>query len=86
MQRKKNKGAVLNSEELDYIKSLVGQLEWITGQTRPDIPFEPCSLCSQTRNGTINDLLQAHNVLEWANRDNIVKGDIEKFKIIGLND
>ena len=30
-------------------------------------------------------MLQAHNVLEWSHGDNIVKGDMEKSKIIGFN-
>ena len=30
----------------DNIKTLEGQLVWITGQTRPDLGFEVCQLSS----------------------------------------
>ena len=32
----------LNADEKQQFQSLIGQLNWISGQTRPDIAYESC--------------------------------------------
>ena len=40
--RKQQKNDKLSSDEIDELRSLVGQLGWVAGQTRPDLAFEVC--------------------------------------------
>ena len=38
---KETKGS-LNADEKQHFQSLFGQLNWVSGQTRPDIAYESC--------------------------------------------
>ena len=62
------KGDLTEAEKSDY-RSLVGQLNWMAIQTRPDIAFDTCVLSSLYAKATVGDML---NVNKVAKR---VKGD-----------
>lgn len=38
-ERKKDRSSKLDQNKLDSLKTVIGQLGWITGQTRPDYAF-----------------------------------------------
>ena len=42
----------LNQNELASLKTVISQLGWITGQTRPDLAFETCMFSSNSKNPT----------------------------------
>ena len=51
-----------SSEKVEY-RSLIGQLNWIGTQTRPDILFDVGDLCSSFKNATVGDILRLNKVL-----------------------
>ena len=89
-ERKKDRSSKLDQNKLDSLKMVIGQLGWITGQTRPDLAFETSMLSSNSKNATGNENTQANKILEKAKRKNLIlrvglKGKIKNFKIIGFN-
>ena len=46
---------LLCREENDNVRNLVGQLGWITGQTRPDLAFEVFQLSSTLNHSKVDD-------------------------------
>ena len=63
-ERKKDRSSKLDQNKLDSLKTVIGQLGWITGQTRPDLGFETCILSSNSKNATGNEITQANKILE----------------------
>ena len=45
------------------IRTLLGQLGWITGQTRPDLAFEVCLLSSILNCSNVDDILKINKLL-----------------------
>ena len=62
-QRSMMRHEPLNKNELKQFGSVIGQLGWAAGQTRPDVVFDCCELSSSVKNATIEDLLRANKVL-----------------------
>ena len=89
--RKNQKDDLLCKEENDNIRTLVGQLGWITGQTRPDLAFEVCQLNSILNHSKVDDILKANKLLLKAKSEDILlrfglPGPIENFKVVCYND
>ena len=53
----------LADDEKKEYRALVGQLNWIATQTRPDILFEVCLLSSVFDTATVEDLLHANKLV-----------------------
>ena len=53
----------LTPEERKEYRSIVGQLNWVATQTRPDILFEVCMLSSRFDSARIEDLMHANKVI-----------------------
>ena len=60
---KKRKDNLLRKQENDNIRTLVEQLGWITGQTRPNVAFEVCQLSSILNRSKVDDILKANKLL-----------------------
>ena len=45
------------------MRSKIGQLLWISSQTRPDISYSTCQLATRLKSGTVKDLLEANKVI-----------------------
>ena len=71
--RKNQKDELLCKEENDIIRTLVGQLRWVTGQTRPDFAFEVCQLSSILSHSKVDDILKANKLLLKAKNENSYK-------------
>ena len=56
----------LTKEETSQVKSVIGQINWITNQTRPDIAFDNCFVANSIKNATIADLLHVNKVIRKA--------------------
>lgn len=87
----KKKDDSLTESELEDLRSLVGQLGWVAGQTRPDLSFEVCQLSSCFNHATVNDVLKANKLLKKAKQENIslsfgVPGKLDKLKFVCFND
>jgi len=53
----------LTDDERREYRSVVGQLNWVATQTRPDILFEVCLLSSRFESARIDDLMHANKVI-----------------------
>ena len=60
--------------EKTAFRSLVGQLNWITTNTRPDIAYEVCDLSTSYKTATVGDLLRMNKVIR------LVKGEVMRLK------
>jgi hypothetical protein len=54
----------LRPNEKDEFRALIGQLNWVSTQTRPDIAFEVCQLSSILESPKVDDLLRANKVVK----------------------
>ena len=61
----------LNEEETHLYRSVVGQLNWIGTQTRPDISFDVCVLSMQFGKCTVGDLMDANKVVKRVKTDQV---------------
>ena len=82
---------MLCKEENDAVRTLVGRLGWITGQTRPHLALEVCQLSSILNHSKVDDILKADKLLLKAKNENILlrfelPGQTENFKIVCHND
>ena len=58
-QRASQKQDMLNIEETQMLRRLVGRLNWVVQGTRPDLAFEMIDLSTTFKRGTVCDLLRA---------------------------
>lgn len=63
LQDKKDKSRILNAKEQSSFRTICGQLNWISTQSRPDISFDVCQLSTKLNSATVQDVLQANKVL-----------------------
>ena len=64
-ERMNNKNSDLSEAERCEFRSLVGQLNWVATQTRPDIAFDVCELSSIQKNATVADLCRLNKVVTF---------------------
>ena len=65
------------AEESDY-RSLVGQLNWIATQTRPDVAFDTCELSTAAQSATVENILKLNKLLRWV-KENPLKIIFPRF-------
>ena len=53
----------LNMKDSDSLRSKLGQLLWISGQTRPDVSFHTCHLATRLKDGKVKDIIFANKVI-----------------------
>ena len=58
-----NKCMELTGKEKEEYRALIGQLSWLSTQTRPDIAFETCELHVSLKSATINDLTRLNKLV-----------------------
>ena len=56
----------INEEEKSSLRSVIGQLNWLGLQTRPDLAYDICDLSTSLKNGTVNLLKRANKVIKKA--------------------
>ena len=79
-ERKLQKDAELTMSEKRQFRGLIGQLNWISGMSRPDISFEVCQLSTMLNKPTVSDVLRANKVVRH------VKGTNAQIKVPNLGD
>ena len=90
-ERKGEKDSPLTEHELNDLRSVIGQLGWVAGQTRPDLAFDLCDLSSRIKNATVQDLLRANKVVIKAKSEHVVLryqsfDDLRNLKLLTYND
>ena len=54
----------LQKEEMAEYRSLIGQLNWLGTQTRPDIAFDVCDLSANLKLHSVEDVLKANRTIK----------------------
>ena len=62
--RIKDKNASLNVSEFKSLRSLVGQLGWLAGVSRPDISFAVSEASSALKNAVIEDIINVNKIVK----------------------
>ena len=57
----------MNEEEKHLYRSIVGQLNWLATQSRPDIAFNVCKLSAKLNQPIVQDVLDANKTLKKVN-------------------
>ena len=87
---KKDKDILLNKDEKRSYRGLIGQLNWASGVTRPDISFNSCQLSTVQSNPRVSDLVMANRVLADLKREQLsikyVSLDTASLKIVVFAD
>ena len=90
--RKKQTQEELSKEERSSLKSLSGQMIWVTSQSRPDMAFESCVMSVVGKNPTIENILNANKAVRKIKSNNDVQlrfpdlGSFSKIEIIVYSD
>ena len=91
VDKKKEKHELLSDEEFKELRAVVGQLLWVSGQTRPNISFDTCQLSSSLKNATVEDQFSANKTIK-KQKSNEVKlrfpniGQAEKAQLVSFSD
>ena len=67
--RIRNKDFKVTEDELYNLRSAVGQLNWLSCVTRPDIAFDVSVLSSNVKEARISDLIYANKVIRRVKND-----------------
>ena len=59
-----DKDRLLDSIEQAALETAIGQLSWLSHQTRPDISFDVCQLSAIKKNATLEDLRYANKTIK----------------------
>ena len=70
----------LNESEKTTLREIIGQLNWISGQSRPDISFEVLDLSVSVKGAQVSHLNQANKIIKK------VKGELPKIRFPNLGD
>ena len=86
-----NKQDSLTEEQKKRLRSLIGQLAWISSQTRPDVAFDVCQLSVNFKNATVKDLMKVNKCIKKLKSENVFLkfpdlGDLKKAKLLAYAD
>ena len=63
LKRQKETDESLTDVEEGKLRSKIGQLLWLSNQTRPDISFDVCVLGTRLKEATVKDILEANKIV-----------------------
>ena len=69
---KKDKGRSLSPDEQYMYRKIVGQLNWLASQSRPDLSFDVCQLSTKLNQATVHDVIFANKTLKKANSQSLL--------------
>ena len=67
-ERMKQKQAPVTEVEKSNMRSVIGQLNWLSGITRPDLCFDVCQFSSKVKNAVVSDLILLNKVVHKARK------------------
>ena len=70
-ERKENKHSELTEDEIKALRTAIGQLNWLSIRTRPDLSFDVCYLSTQIKNANIDLILYANKVMKKAKHNTV---------------
>ena len=80
-ERKAQKEDGLTSKETIDLRSICGQLNWLSSQTRPDLAFDVCDLSCSIKGSNMSHLLRAIKVVKKAQSERVSI----KFPVLDLS-
>ena len=69
--RKKQKDELLTPQEKKALRSLSGQLLWVTSQTRPDVAYDSCLVSNYGNAPTVRSLMEANKAVKKLKEKNL---------------
>ena len=66
-ERLHNKCSPVDEVERKNFRTAVGQLNWVSGISHPDISFHTCVASTKTKTATINDIILVNKVIQQIN-------------------
>ena len=89
-KRKADKSDMVTNIEPKKYRTLIGQLNWIACQTKPDLSFDHCEISSVANKAKVSDLIKANKVLSKAKSNHVklycLPIDIFNMAIVIYND
>eukprot|EP00794_Sanderia_malayensis_P021305 gene21305-23382_t len=90
-ERKNMINDALDETEKKQLRSLCGQLLWVTSQTRPDVSFQGCMLSNYGKNATVKSLVEANKAIRVLKSQDIKLifsglGQPEQIKVVAYGD
>ena len=79
LKRKSEKHAKLNQEEISELRAVIGQLNWLSTSTRPDISFDVLELSMAIKHPLAEDLVRANKLIHMLEAD----ASIILFPVLG---
>ena len=71
INRKIHKHDQVTDNERTQLRSAIGQLNWVSGMTRPDINFSVCALSTKVKSATIAQLIEANKIIKNVQRESV---------------
>ena len=89
--RSRTVSELLTKEEKDSMRSLCGQLLWVSNNTRPDVSYETSTLCNVGKSATVGDILKLNKLVKNMQHDKVVikypnMGDPSKWSLVVFTD
>lgn len=69
--RKADKERKLDEKEKTLLRSVIGQLNWLATQSRPDLSYAVSELSSNQRNATVKHLIKANKLIRRSKMNNV---------------
>ena len=89
--RANQKAVPCNETEIKKFRSLVGQINWLSTQSRPDLSFDALELSCNMSNPRVEHILQANKCLKKISMSECYMqfpnlGDLRKVHLVALSD
>ena len=81
----------ISTEEISEIRKVIGQLNWLATQTRPDLSYDISDLSSALKQKNVDCIKQVNRTVKMAKREksqiNIPDlGNLDNLRLIGYTD
>ena len=91
LARRNQKEIELTREEKSKLRSISGQILWVTGHTRPDMAFQACNVSNYGKKPTIQKILEANKAIKKMTSTNLSLrypnlGDTKNIKVVCYSD
>ena len=71
-ERRTNKHEEVTELERKNLRSVIGQLSWAAGITRPDISFMVCQLSTHVNSALVSDLIEVNKLIKYIQTEKLI--------------